>query len=164
VEIDAFRRVSFSAQLLRTLRLTASFGGRSTRAELAIAFTAAIFFVPIGKLTLTLANVPAGAWIVLGLHLASAVPLPALVVRRLHDQDRRGWWMLLTAFGFGLWLARAVIAATHGVEARIALDRIIWPLDWIAVAANVVAVILLVMPGTRGSNRFGTNPRELIQT
>lgn len=157
--MDAFRQVSFTALLRRALRLTASPSGRSSRAELAVAFIAALFFVPLGTLALMLAGASSGPWPVLGLNLVSALPFPALLVRRLHDQNRTGWWAGLALFGYGLWLTRALVAGAQGIDARIALDRLIWPLDWLAIAANLAIVTMLVLPGTRGPNRFGPDPR-----
>lgn len=158
--MDHFRRVSFTALLRRALVLSLSFAGRSSRAELAVAFIAAMVFVPLGTMALLLARIPTGSWSVLALNLASMVPFPALLARRLHDQARSGWLILPALFGFSLWLLRSVTAAAQGVDARIAMDRWIWPLDWIAIAANMAMIALLVLPGTRGPNRFGPDPRD----
>lgn len=158
--VDAFRRVSFTALLRRALVRSLSFAGRSSRAELAVTFIAAMIFVPLGSLALMLARVPTGSWSILALNLISMVPFPALLARRLHDHDRSGWLILPALFGFSLWLARAVVSAVQGVDARIALDRWIWPLDWLAIAANIAMIALLVLPGTREDNRFGPNPRN----
>ena len=43
--------------------------------------------------------------------LATVIPLTALTVRRLHDADRSGWWLLLSVSGIGsilllIWLCR----------------------------------------------------------
>lgn len=158
--VDRFRRVSFTALLRRTLVRGLSFAGRSSRAELAVAFIAAMVFVPLGSLALMLAGAPTGRWTILALNLVSMIPFPALLARRLHDQGRSGWLILPALFGFSLWLGRSLVATTQGVDARIALDRVIWPLDWIAIAANIVMIALLVLPGTRGPNRFGPDPRD----
>jgi uncharacterized membrane protein YhaH (DUF805 family) len=158
--VDHFRRVSFTALLRRALVLCLSFAGRSSRAELAVTFIAAMVFVPLGTMALLLARVPTGSWSILALNLASMVPFPALLTRRLHDQARSGWLILPALFGFSLWLLRSVTAAAQGIDSRIALDRWIWPLDWIAIAANMAMIALLVLPGTRGPNRFGPDPRD----
>ncbi|MCP5399605.1 MAG: DUF805 domain-containing protein [Sphingobium sp.] len=57
--------------------------------------------------------------------LATLIPSIAVAVRRLHDTDRSGWWMLL---------------------AFIPLIGTLWLL------------ILMVLRGTRGPNRFGPDP------
>ncbi len=60
--------------------------------------------------------------------LATFIPSIAVAVRRLHDTDRSGWWMLL---------------------AFLPLIGAVWLL------------ILMVLGGTRGPNRFGQDPVEV---
>ncbi len=74
-----------------------------------------------------------------GLH---ALVLLVLIVGRLHDLDRRGWWALLflaLAAGGG-WLG-GVAGALCGTAVVV---------GWLA---------LLLWPGTIGPNRFGPDPR-----
>lgn len=157
--MDAFRRVSFTGMLGRTLRHSLDFRSRSTRAELAVGFIAALFFVPVAAALLGFTPLDGNPWLPIALEIVAVLPLAALIVRRLHDHNRSGWWALAAIFTFALAVTRSVVAASQGFEARIALDRLIWPLDWIAIAGNIAMVVLLVLPGTAGSNRFGPDPR-----
>jgi len=59
--------------------------------------------------------------------LASFVPALALSVRRLHDQDRTGWLLLLGLIPFFGYFA---------------------------------LIVLMCLEGTRGSNRFGPDPKD----
>ncbi|MBS0477448.1 MAG: DUF805 domain-containing protein [Proteobacteria bacterium] len=158
--MDSFRRVSFTGLLLKILRQTASFGGRSTRAELIVGLIAALVLARVAVLLAELAAPNGNPWPAIVLQVIAALPLPALIVRRLHDHSRSGWWIMPALFAFTLAIARSIVAATQGFEARIALDRVIWPLDWIAIVGNVAMLVLLVLPGTKGPNRFGPDPRR----
>src|SRR6185295_5961628 len=64
-------------------------------------------------------------------------------VRRLHDMDYSGWWIV------GLFLGGAVISAT--------LYYVPYPwLYWTAVVLYLLSwVVFLLIPGTQGENRFG---------
>lgn len=65
--------------------------------------------------------------------LISIVPAIAVTVRRLHDRDMSGWWMV----GFPL------------------LSMIPF-LGWIA---NIAYFVILCMDGTPGDNRYGPDPK-----
>lgn len=60
------------------------------------------------------------------LQLAFALPVLAVQVRRLHDTDRSGLLVLVSAIPLG----------------------------------GLVLLVLLLMPGTAGDNRFGPDPRR----
>lgn len=55
------------------------------------------------------------------------IPTLALQVRRLHDLNLSGWWLLVDLLPY---------------------------LGWAAM------IVLLLLPGTRGPNRFGADPRD----
>lgn len=59
--------------------------------------------------------------------LATFLPTLAVAVRRLHDSDRSGWWLLL---GF------------------------------IPLIGHIWLLVLMIIGGTRGPNRFGADPVE----
>jgi len=66
--------------------------------------------------------------------LAAFIPSIAVTVRRFHDRDMSGWWYL--------GLAVASILPLVGFIASIAL------------------LVLMVLPGTPGPNRFGSDPKD----
>ena len=61
--------------------------------------------------------------------LASFIPSLAVSIRRLHDQDRSGWLLLIVLIPF---------------------------LGWFAL------LVLMCLEGTRGPNRFGSDPKGRI--
>jgi uncharacterized membrane protein YhaH (DUF805 family) len=83
--------------------------------------------------------------------LAVLVPHLAVAVRRLHDIDRSGWW-LVAPFGFTLlgFLLTSVPGAAGGLGMLALL---------IGSVASVVLLVWLCMNGTRGPNRFGPDPK-----
>jgi uncharacterized membrane protein YhaH (DUF805 family) len=150
------------AQLtLRALSHSFKFSGRSTRTELVVYYLASILVMLvwelIGGLILDLDQARIADQV---FGLALLLPIPALLFRRFHDQDRTGQWLWLSALVFVLWAARKVVVWQSGIDARIALDKTIWPLDWLATFANIVTLLLIVLPGTDGPNRFGPDPRR----
>jgi len=66
--------------------------------------------------------------------LVTFVPNIALVVRRLHDRDMSGWWYL------GIFVANFI------------------PI--INMVAGIGFLVLMCLEGTRGSNRFGPDPKD----
>jgi uncharacterized membrane protein YhaH (DUF805 family) len=75
-------------------------------------------------------------WIVLGLLWLLFVLIPGLSVsvRRLHDRDLSGWWYLAYLVGSGL--------------------------PFIGFIVIIGFFVVMAMPGTIGSNRFGPDPED----
>lgn len=75
-------------------------------------------------------------WVGLGLlmiwALGTFIPSLAVTIRRLHDRDMSGWWYL----GF-------IVAS-------------IIPL--VNIVASIGFLVIMVLPGTPGENRFGPDP------
>ncbi|NBW74771.1 MAG: DUF805 domain-containing protein [Sphingomonadaceae bacterium] len=145
----------------RTAALSFTLHGRATRTELASYILSAVFVT----LAVSFASALAAPYAVRalvsdGLTMLLAIPVPALLVRRLHDQGRSGRLVWLAVLAFGVWLVRTVISNTLGMEARIGFDRMTWLLDWAVIFANLAAVILAILPGTAGPNRYGPDPRQ----
>ena len=128
------------------------FSGRSTRTEL------------LGYLIVSWVLATATNWAVIALGASGAVsidlgiasvglayliwwlPLPALAVRRLHDQDKAGWWALLLVLPTAIaWLGGK---AFLGTSALIVLEAI-----------YLGGLILLFWKPTDGPNRYGADPR-----
>lgn len=144
----------------RTCALSLSPTGRATRTELASYILGAVLIsVPLSLAT-SLA-LPPDQHRLTGNALTAllAIPVPALIARRLHDQDRSGKWTWLAVIGFAMWLLRTVLAATLGIDARLQFDRAVGLIDWAVIAANLATLLLMILPGTAGPNRFGADPR-----
>jgi uncharacterized membrane protein YhaH (DUF805 family) len=89
--------------------------------------------------------------IILVLVVVSWVSALAIGVKRLHDRDRTGWWILLFYFG-PMVLGAAQNSAESGTLASILLG----------LGAFAVSIWSLVelgfLRGTNGPNRFGPDP------
>ncbi|WP_447726210.1 DUF805 domain-containing protein [Sphingomonas koreensis] len=97
-----------------------------------------------------------GGWLTNIFSLLTLIPGIAVSVRRLHDLDRTGWWILLPAVfyipGAALMFAGAMGGSTGMTGASMLLMGI----------GFITAILLLVwycMPGTVGPNRFGEDPK-----
>ena len=106
------------------------------------------------------------------------IPTLAVTVRRLHDINRSGWWVLLPAGAFvgGMILFLVVcgftafnMAGMHGhatdtqnMAAFLTLFLSIFGCIALPVLiADVVMLIFFVTEGTKGANRFGEDPKAL---
>lgn len=92
---------------------------------------------------------------VFGILFSLALLLPGLtvLVRRLHDTGRTGWWALLPFALAPLGLAAGSAFGEAGIAAA----------GFVAVAIWIVAIVVLARPGTPGPNRFGDNPKASPQ-
>lgn len=82
-----------------------------------------------------LASMFSGVGILIGLWvLAVLIPSIAVTVRRLHDRDMSGWWYLAFIVG-GM-------------------------IPYIGFVASIALLVLMVLPGTPGPNRFGEDPKN----
>lgn len=138
------------------LKRYADFQGRSRRKEywmfallnilvmlvpLVLIFSA----VPMGEAAMESAIASGGigviGWIGFALvgiwALVIFIPSIAVTVRRLHDRDMSGWWYL-----------GAIVASFIPVVGFI---------------ANIALLVLMVLPGTAGANRFGPDPKDPAQ-
>jgi len=61
-------------------------------------------------------------------------PSIAVVVRRLHDRDMSGWWYL------GMIVASLI--------------------PFVGFIASIAFLVILLLPGTPGPNRFGPDPKD----
>jgi uncharacterized membrane protein YhaH (DUF805 family) len=76
-----------------------------------------------------------GTGALLGLWwVVTLLPALAVTVRRLHDRDLSGWWLL------GAWIA--------------GLIPLINVLTWLAL------IVVLMLPGGAGANRHGPDPKD----
>lgn len=151
---------AFVPTLSRVLRGTFRFSGRARRTDLAVYAVTALWLVP---LVLSLGELAAGRNVPriaeLGLGAVLALPFIALFVRRCHDSGRSGRWAWLLLPGLLLPLLRGAVGLGLGISGNLTLDRIIWPLDWLAIATNLAAVVLCLLQGNSGTNAYGDDPR-----
>lgn len=128
------------------------FTGRSTRTEL------------LGYLIVSWVLATATNWVVMALGATNIMsidvgiasvglaflvwwlPLPALAIRRMHDQDKVGWWALLL-------LLPTLISWLGGKEALGITGRLVLQ------AIYLGGLVLLFWKPTDGPNRYGPDPR-----
>ena len=81
--------------------------------------------------------------------LALLLPTLSVTVRRLHDTNRTGWWVLAPA-------VPAIIGGLLMVSGSFSIGGIFVGL---AVLVDLVVLAFLIMPETQGDNRFGPDPK-----
>ena len=99
--------------------------------------------------------------------LAILIPDIAVAVRRLHDTERSGWWLLAPVVPYVLIFMMAGFAgASGGIDPKnpnggaLAALGVVGMVLFLAVL--VLAVMLLVfyfLEGTRGPNKYGPDPK-----
>ncbi|WP_160120733.1 DUF805 domain-containing protein [Rhodovarius lipocyclicus] len=82
------------------------------------------------------------------------LPMLAVSVRRLHDLDKSGWWLLAPMLGLVV-----MIPAYTSLEAAIVL---LWLGGLIAFGTGVLLLVWFLSRGTMGANRFGADPLAVI--
>jgi uncharacterized membrane protein YhaH (DUF805 family) len=89
------------------------------------------------------------------LMLGLLVPGLAVTVRRLHDTNRSGWWILIAVIPYlilGILAGGAIASGSMGAMAGAGL------LGLVAMVGAIVLLVFMVLPGTKGENRFGADP------
>lgn len=95
--------------------------------------------------------------------LATFIPSLAVAVRRLHDLDRSGWWILLplgpifvgaVLFGFGA--AQAAMGGGTGFGGAAVIGGILLLAGF---ACSILLLVWFCTAGTAGPNRFGEDPK-----
>lgn len=90
--------------------------------------------------------------------LAALIPNIAVSVRRLHDTNRTGWWILAPLVPYVvMFLAMGMVASSPDMAG---VAGILVMVSGIAVL--VLAVVLLVfylLEGTKGPNKYGPDPK-----
>jgi uncharacterized membrane protein YhaH (DUF805 family) len=90
--------------------------------------------------------------------IAFLLPWLAVTVRRLHDLNRGGWWLLVFMVGF-VAAALFAVAVSDSVSATAAFGPIGLIVFALVMIALVVAYLFFMMaPGTEGSNDYGPDP------
>lgn len=97
------------------------------------------------------------------LWLATIVPSIAVGVRRLHDTNRTGWWILLPVvpyciafiLGGAAMMGGAETGSSIGMAAGFGIASLFM---LIGALCALVLLVFMVLPGTPGENRYGPNP------
>jgi uncharacterized membrane protein YhaH (DUF805 family) len=144
--------------LKRTLRGAADFTGRSRRTEVIYYGIATVLIaVVVAVVRMMLAPFQSLIWVDVLLQFVFVIPMFALFVRRLHDQNRSGWWGLLLPLALVLSIPERINEVRGDVGAILAQKT-----SPIAIALDLVCIAMIVLflwPGTDGPNQFGPDPR-----
>jgi uncharacterized membrane protein YhaH (DUF805 family) len=165
--------------MLMPLRRYADFSGRSRRTEywmwvlfqflIGLAFTVLIMMLGGAALmTGDIAGLMAVGGVVVILYvlyllvaLAFFIPNLAVTVRRLHDTDRSGWWMMLFWGPYLLVIASSMLvgadAASGGDGAAGGALALVSMLA--LVVGSIVLLVFMFLEGTRGPNQYGADPK-----
>lgn len=104
----------------------------------------------------------AGFWpITMALGIVQMLLVLAATVRRLHDRDWSGWWVLLGVVG---WLTGAIASwwtmdlMQGGIAELEANMGMISVIGWLPYVGYIILLIQLVQSGSPEPNRFGPPP------
>jgi len=87
--------------------------------------------------------------------LALFLPSLAVAARRLHDTNRRGWWMLLPLPFIIFGAVLAGVASMSGIMLVVLLGAV---LAIIGLGFAIMLIVWYCTKGTAGANRFGPDP------
>ena len=83
--------------------------------------------------------------------IALVVPAVAVGVRRLHDTNRSGWWLLAA---YGPLILSTLLSLAGTVQPTLAMILLV-----IAGAGSILLIVFLVLEGTKGPNAYGPDPK-----
>ncbi len=84
--------------------------------------------------------------------LAMLIPSIAVAVRRLHDTNRSGWWLLAPLAGYVvMFVGAAVGGSAGGILAMIGMIA--------ALGLALMLIVFMFLEGTRGPNQYGPDPK-----
>ena len=144
---------------MRPLKKYATFSGRAPRAEYWWFYLAYILLYVL----LTILTRVSSIFGILGIvYLALIIPMIAVGVRRLHDTDRSGWWLLAPAVPYLIGIVMvfpAIMAGAAGGNpfgmASLGAAGIFFLIGFVMA---IVVFIFTVLPGTKGPNKYGEDP------
>ena len=141
---------------MNLIDLLFGFQGRINRAKfwLALLIYVVFFFAVVG---ITMA-VSSSTTAMIGAALVAYIPLIisgiAVGIKRLHDRNKSGWWLLL--FYFGPLLLNAIGYYVLGGDDSGMLNQIIM---YVSFGINIWALVELgCLRGTIGGNQYGGDP------
>lgn len=152
----------------RPIEKYADFTGRAPRAEywwFVLAVMIAYVVVSIIESILGINRMIAGVYgpLTVLLWLATLVPSIAVAVRRLHDTNRVGWWILLPIVPYCLAFILGGSAMMGGIASGNAMEMgagmgVAGIFLLIGFVGAIVLLIFMVLPSNPGDNRYGPNP------
>ena len=163
--------------MLMPLKRYADFSGRSRRMEFwmwqLFNFIVYIGFMVLGMVLVgggmmvagdpnAAATAGGGALILFALYaiygLAVIIPSIAVAVRRLHDTNRSGWWILLPIVSYIVMVA-GIGGAAASPDAAASGGAIVMLGMAALVVTGLVLLVFYLLEGTKGPTRFGPDPK-----
>lgn len=86
------------------------------------------------------------------------VPWLAVTIRRLHDTNRSGWWLVTPVVPFAAFLAVMIQTGIAGVDVETHYPVAFYGSLILLVLAAIVLFVFMVLPGNSGPNRYGEDP------
>ena len=149
----------------------ADFSGRARRSEYWL-FQMFQILVYLGILALLISGISGGgaqamagslgSLAFLGVFaLACFVPNLAVATRRLHDTGKSIWWLALYLPGIlaGASTMRGLAEVGQPDAQTLAHAAQGGTLSILSAVTNLIIMVLMCLPGTRGANRFGPDPK-----
>ena len=161
-------KVSFPQAVKLGFKNYFKFSGRATRAEywwwLLFTVLIGIGLDVIDTLTGTMGDAGQG---LLGFlfKLATIVPSVALGVRRLHDINRTGWWLLvwgffpMAAIGGGILLVSFFVLDNLLMLTVIGFATLIG-FGILGIIGVIITIVWAIKKGDYGLNKYGLDPRQ----
>ena len=139
--------------MLLPLKRYAEFSGRSRRKEywmyvlllIIVMFVVGLVENAAGLTGMVGPYGPLSALLIVG----TFVPSLAVGIRRLHDTNRTGWWMLLGIVPYAL-SAVLLLAGSLALAATLGI---------VALLCAIALLVFMVLPGTNGPNQYGPDPK-----
>jgi len=91
------------------------------------------------------------------LSLALLLPSLGMAVRRLHDINRSGWWILIGVVPLVVMMLLTIMAVMMGSLGGMFLSATLMPI--LSLAAAVLLIYWYAQPGTAGPNQYGADPK-----
>ncbi len=161
--------MTFGRALRTCLRKFIRFDGRASRAEywfFALALVIATWVTGALDYMLFDGRHPLGVFLV----IVTILPMTSAGWRRLHDVNRRGWWLLLPGIASLIFLVSAL--AVRGLTAQPMAEiptvgnsegwiyTIILGFPAVSLVSTIWLVVLLARKGDPHDNRFGPAPQD----
>ena len=140
---------------VQPLKRYATFSGRAARAEYWWFYLATVIAGMIAGVIDGLVGNDEVAWLGGALNLLLIVPTIAATVRRLHDTDRSGWWLV---GGLAVLIGLVAIATAASMGGSTGFGPAMIAAIFGAVTLFVILFIFMVLPGTDGPNSYGPDP------
>lgn len=146
---------------LTPLQKYAQFSGRAPRAEYWWFYLFAIIaYIVIAMIDSIIGLSLVGPYGILTglLWLSLIIPTISVGVRRLHDTNRTGWWILapIIPYVIGIAMMGPAIMDPTGAGMAAAGGAMIFIL--IGAVLAIVLFVFTVLPGTKGPNNYGPDP------